>query len=138
MKPGVSPGVGGREGGDRETKVSTRLGARRPENAADLGGATGERLGARGARAGVDVAPRHPLPQRGKPQLSERRLRLITTDDNVRALELYQRFGLVIAAIHEDGVARSRLVKPSIPLVNEAGVPIRHELELELPLDPPS
>lgn len=35
-------------------------------------------------------------------------------------------------AFYRDGVARSRLAKASIPLVNGDGVPVRHELEFEL------
>ena len=37
-----------------------------------------------------------------------------------------------LVALLRDGVARSRRVKPSIPLFDEDGVPIRHELEFEL------
>jgi ribosomal protein S18 acetylase RimI-like enzyme len=63
------------------------------------------------------------------------RLWLITTNDNVRALELYQRFGMDIVAFHRHAVtdARRRL-KPSIPQHGVHGVPIAHELELELRL----
>lgn len=63
-----------------------------------------------------------------------RRLWLVTTDSNVRALGFYQRWGMRVAAIHADGVARSRVLKPSIPFVDEHGVPLRDEIELELPL----
>ena len=37
-----------------------------------------------------------------------------------------------LAALHRDGVSRSRAVKSSIPLVGHDGVPVRHELEFEL------
>jgi ribosomal protein S18 acetylase RimI-like enzyme len=63
-----------------------------------------------------------------------RRLWLCTTNDNVRALAFYQRHGLDLCAFRRGGVAESRRVKPSIPLHGAAGVPIAHELELELVL----
>jgi ribosomal protein S18 acetylase RimI-like enzyme len=64
-----------------------------------------------------------------------RRLWLITTNNNVRALEMYQRWGMDIVALHRHAVAdaRSRL-KPTIPDRDEKGIPIAHELELELRL----
>jgi ribosomal protein S18 acetylase RimI-like enzyme len=64
------------------------------------------------------------------------RLWLVTTNDNVRALGFYQRWGLDLVRVIRDGVARSRLVKPSIPTVGNNGIPRRHELELELDLRP--
>ncbi len=62
-----------------------------------------------------------------------RRLWLITTNDNLRALELYQRWGMDLVALHRHAVtdARRRL-KPSIPERSEKAIPIAHELELEL------
>jgi ribosomal protein S18 acetylase RimI-like enzyme len=61
-----------------------------------------------------------------------RRLWLVTTNDNIRALAFYQRWGMDVAALHRDMIARSRAVKPKIPTTGEGGVPLRHELELEL------
>jgi ribosomal protein S18 acetylase RimI-like enzyme len=61
-----------------------------------------------------------------------RRVWLITTNDNTHALRFYQRSGFDLVAIHRDAVAEARRLKPSIPLVGNDGVPIRHELELEL------
>lgn len=66
-----------------------------------------------------------------------RRLWLITTNDNVHALRFYQRRGWDLVALHRGAVddARRRL-KPEIPEVGLDGIPIRHELELELRLTP--
>jgi ribosomal protein S18 acetylase RimI-like enzyme len=65
------------------------------------------------------------------------RLWLITTNDNLRALELYQRWGMEIVAFHRNAVADSRRrLKPSIPARGVHGIPIAHELELELRLQP--
>jgi ribosomal protein S18 acetylase RimI-like enzyme len=62
------------------------------------------------------------------------RLWLITTNDNLPALRFYQRYGFDLVAVHRDAVARSRRLKPSIPEVGRDGIPIRHEIELELRL----
>ncbi len=65
------------------------------------------------------------------------RLWLITTNDNLRALELYQRWGLEIVAFHRHAVTEARRhLKPSIPERGTQGIPIAHELELELRLQP--
>jgi len=63
-----------------------------------------------------------------------RRVWLITTNDNLRALRFYQRRGFRLAALHRDALARSRDLKPSIPEVGLDGIPLRDELELELTL----
>jgi GNAT superfamily N-acetyltransferase len=64
-----------------------------------------------------------------------RRLWLVTTNNNLRALELYQRWGMDIVALHRHAVSDARRhLKPSIPDRDEKGIPIVHELELELPL----
>lgn len=60
-----------------------------------------------------------------------RRLWLITTNDNTRALRFYQKLGLSLAALHRDAIAESRKLKPSIALTGEDGIPIRDEIELE-------
>ncbi len=58
---------------------------------------------------------------------------LITTNDNLRALELYQRWGMEIVAFHRHAVTEARRhLKPSIPERGAHGIPIAHELELEL------
>jgi GNAT superfamily N-acetyltransferase len=67
------------------------------------------------------------------------RLWLITTNDNLRALELYQRWGMEIVALHRHAVTKARRhLKPSIPERGTHGIPIAHELELELRLQPHS
>ena len=62
------------------------------------------------------------------------RLWLVTTNDNTAALRFYQRAGWDLVAFHRNALARSRVLKPSIPLMGFHSIPIRHELELELPL----
>jgi ribosomal protein S18 acetylase RimI-like enzyme len=63
------------------------------------------------------------------------RLWLITTNDNTHALRFYQKRGFVLVALHRDAIAQSRLLKPQIPLVGNDGIPIRDEIELEMPLN---
>ena len=65
------------------------------------------------------------------------RLWLITTNDNLRALEVYQRWGMEIVAFHRHAVTEARRhLKPSIRERSSQGIPISHELELELRLQP--
>jgi ribosomal protein S18 acetylase RimI-like enzyme len=65
-----------------------------------------------------------------------RRVWLITTNNNTTAIAFYQRVGMELCAFYRHGVRASRLLKPSIPLRDSAGVPIDHELEFELLLHP--
>jgi ribosomal protein S18 acetylase RimI-like enzyme len=62
------------------------------------------------------------------------RLFLTTTNDNLRALGFYQKRGFKLAAIRRGAVNESRKIKPSIPLMGCHDIPIRDEIELELPL----
>jgi GNAT superfamily N-acetyltransferase len=64
-----------------------------------------------------------------------RRVRLITTNDNVNALRFYQRRGFALAELRPGAVDESRRMKPQIPLLGAYGIPIRDELVLvrELP-----
>jgi ribosomal protein S18 acetylase RimI-like enzyme len=62
-----------------------------------------------------------------------RRLWLVTTNDNVRALAFYQLWGLELCAFRRGAVDETRrMFKPEIPLRAANGIPIAHELELEL------
>jgi GNAT superfamily N-acetyltransferase len=63
-----------------------------------------------------------------------RRLWLITTNDNLPALRFYQKRGFRLAAFYRDAIDNSRKIKPQIPLTGIDGIPIRDELELEIPL----
>jgi GNAT superfamily N-acetyltransferase len=63
-----------------------------------------------------------------------RRIHLITTNDNLRALGFYQRRGFALRALRAGAVDESRRLKPQIPQVAENGIPIRDEILLERPL----
>jgi ribosomal protein S18 acetylase RimI-like enzyme len=67
-------------------------------------------------------------------QMQCTRLWLITTNDNTAALRFYQRRGLRLCAVYPDALAQSRRLKPTIPPVGIDGIPLRDEIELELPL----
>jgi GNAT superfamily N-acetyltransferase len=62
------------------------------------------------------------------------RVRLVTTNNNLRALLFYQQRGFRLVALIPGGVDELRKLKPSIPAVDSAGLPIRDELHLELRL----
>jgi SAM-dependent methyltransferase/ribosomal protein S18 acetylase RimI-like enzyme len=60
------------------------------------------------------------------------RVWLITTNDNTQAMHFYQRRGFDMVAVHRYAVRASRELKPGIPETGIDGIPIRHEVELEL------
>jgi ribosomal protein S18 acetylase RimI-like enzyme len=56
---------------------------------------------------------------------------LVTTNDNLAALGLYQSVGFRLVALRPGAVDEARrTIKPSITEVSENGIPIRDELEL--------
>ena len=59
---------------------------------------------------------------------------LVTTNDNLDALRLYQRHGFRLTALHAGAVDRARITKPTIPLLGRHGIPIHDELVLVRPL----
>ena len=63
-----------------------------------------------------------------------RRLELVSTNDNERALGFYRRLGFAVVEVRTNAIEASRALKPSIPLVSDAGVPIRDEIALALEL----
>jgi ribosomal protein S18 acetylase RimI-like enzyme len=65
-----------------------------------------------------------------------RRLWLITTNDNAGAQRLYARLGFRLACLHGNALEESRRLKPSIPVIGLAGLPLRDELEYERGLAP--
>ncbi len=63
-----------------------------------------------------------------------KRIWLITTNDNLPALRFYQKRGFHLVAIYPNALEQSRKLKPSIPRLGLDGIPLRDEIELELPL----
>ena len=64
-----------------------------------------------------------------------KRVQLLTTNNNVRALAFYQKRGFRLVGLVPGAIDEERRLKPTIPLVDSAGLPIRDELHLELPLE---
>jgi GNAT superfamily N-acetyltransferase len=62
-----------------------------------------------------------------------RRLFVVTTNDNLRALRFYQRKGFALCALRPNALEETRRLKP-VPAVGADGIPIRDELELEMAL----
>jgi GNAT superfamily N-acetyltransferase len=55
---------------------------------------------------------------------------VMTTNDNLTALRFYQRRGFELRQIRPGAVDEARLLKPTIPMIGENGIPIRDELDL--------
>lgn len=62
------------------------------------------------------------------------RIMLITTNDNVHALRFYQKRGFDMVRLYRNALDDARIIKPQIPLMGNDGIPIRHEIELEMML----
>jgi GNAT superfamily N-acetyltransferase len=63
----------------------------------------------------------------------DRRIWVVTTNDNLDALRFYQRRGFRLRALRVGAVDEARrTIKPTIPEVGAYGIPLRDELELVL------
>jgi ribosomal protein S18 acetylase RimI-like enzyme len=59
-----------------------------------------------------------------------REVRLVTTNDNSKALKFYQKRGYRLKALRPEAIKQYRLLKPEIPIAGFDGIPIRDEIEL--------
>ena len=59
------------------------------------------------------------------------RIWAITTNDNLQAMRFYQKRGYDLKKIHFDSIASLRARKEAIPLIGEAGIALRSEIEVE-------
>lgn len=57
-------------------------------------------------------------------------IKLITTNDNMKALGFYQKRGYRLSRVMKDAVTEARKLKPDIPLIGNNGIPLFDELEL--------
>jgi ribosomal protein S18 acetylase RimI-like enzyme len=64
-----------------------------------------------------------------------RRVWLITTNDNLPALQFYQKQGFRLVAVYPNTLETSRQLKPEIPHIGFEGIPLRDEIELEYRLE---
>lgn len=62
---------------------------------------------------------------------NKRRIWLMTTNNNAAAMRFYEKRGFKKVHEYKNAVAESRKIKPSIPLVDENGIPITDEIEYE-------
>ena len=69
------------------------------------------------------------------PALGAKRIRVATTNDNTDALRFYQMRGFRLTGVRTDAMTKARRkYKPQIPEIGQHGIPIRDEIDLELPL----
>jgi ribosomal protein S18 acetylase RimI-like enzyme len=61
-----------------------------------------------------------------------KRLWLITTNDNTKALRFWQKRGFRFVAVYPNAIEESRRLKSEIPLTGNDGIPIRDEIEMEM------
>lgn len=61
-----------------------------------------------------------------------RKIWLITTNDNLKAISFYQKRGFHLIKVYPGTIEKYRLIKKEIPLTGDNGIPIRDELEFEL------
>jgi len=61
-----------------------------------------------------------------------KRLWLITTNDNQKAVRFYRNRGFQLAAIHKNALDETRKLKPGLPETGIDGIPLKDEIELEL------
>jgi GNAT superfamily N-acetyltransferase len=63
-----------------------------------------------------------------------RKLWLTTSNDNMPALQFYQKRNMTIVAVHLGAIDKAREQNDKIPLLGYNGIPCRDELELEMKL----
>ena len=63
-----------------------------------------------------------------------RRVFLITTNDNLNALGFYQKRGFELVKIYRAAIDETRKIKPGISSIGMNNIPLRDEIELEIPL----
>ena len=59
------------------------------------------------------------------------KMRLITKNDNMRALQFYQKRGYCLTKLYPNAMEEVRKVKPNVPELGDNDIPLRDEIELE-------
>ena len=65
-------------------------------------------------------------------KLEYRKIVLITTNDNINAMRVYQKRGFDMVHLFHNALEISRKLKPEIPLIGENSIPLMHEIEFEM------
>lgn len=60
-----------------------------------------------------------------------KKMRLITTNDNMRALQFYQKRGYCLTKLYPNAMEEVRKIKLDVPALGENDIPLRDEIELE-------
>lgn len=60
-----------------------------------------------------------------------KRVWLITTNNNLNAIEFYRKRNFQIIKTHKNAIDLSRKLKPQIPFIDGNGTPIKDEIEME-------
>ena len=60
-----------------------------------------------------------------------KKMRLITTNDSMRALQFYQKRGYCLTKLYPNAMEEVRRVKPNVPELGDNDIPLRDEIELE-------
>lgn len=60
------------------------------------------------------------------------KVKLITTNDNINAMRFYQKRGFDMVRLYHNALDTSRKLKPSIPLLGDFNIPLKHEIEFEM------
>ena len=61
-----------------------------------------------------------------------KKILVVTTNDNINAIKIYQKRGFDMACLYHNALDISRKIKPEIPLIGDHSIPLRHEIEFEL------
>jgi GNAT superfamily N-acetyltransferase len=83
--------------------------------------------------AGVGTGLLESAVERGKRE-GWKRLWLVTSNDNIDAIRMYQRAGWDWTEFRRDSITKARALKPEIPEIGNHGIPVRHEIHFEAPL----
>jgi N-acetylglutamate synthase and related acetyltransferases len=59
-------------------------------------------------------------------------VKVVTTNDNINAILFYQKRGFDMVRLYHNAIDISRKMKPSIPLIGDNGIPLKHEIEFEI------
>jgi ribosomal protein S18 acetylase RimI-like enzyme len=60
------------------------------------------------------------------------KVKLISTNDNINAIRFYQKRGFDMVRIYYNSLEIARKIKPSIPMIGEFNIPLKHEIEFEM------
>ena len=60
-----------------------------------------------------------------------KKIRLITTNDNMKALQFYQKRGYCLTKLYINAMEEVRKIKPNVPILGDNGIPLKDEIELE-------